>query len=376
VDIVDSAIIPRRIHHSVSCECEDQPSAQNRLIIIPLISSSAGNEYLIVYAVDPQSHILNDAYCNILRALYTSTLSLTSLNPDSIKAALLDNLKRDFSHVPLSMYEARLALFKDRLRELTIHFQPVVALELKNSFICGWEALARDPATQLAPADIFHAAQLWGRQFLTELDISLARRALMRYREEVREARAQRPSEIQDLSINAYPSSLMRTAYFESLRDALQESEFSGRNIVIEILEKEALPAEAKDLRTYRSRLERFSRDLHVTFGIDDFGVGHSSIERLAQLDVQYVKIDKELLHLETTEHAIKFVIDMVSYRRMSPVKVIVEGFDGTGKIDLRQLYGLGIRYIQGYSFGKAGPNLYRLKKEEVNYLEGLLHTD
>ena len=375
VDAVDGVVIPKRIRHSVRSPCESSTRAQKHFIVIPVGSAAASNEYLVVYGIEGESFLLNDAYCNILRALYAATQSLTSLKPKSIKAALLDNLKRDFSHVPLSMYETRLSLFKERLRELTIHFQPVLRLEVKSSYICGWEALARDPSTQLAPTDIFQAAQIWGRHFLVELDICLARCALGRYRAALREARMQRPYEIQDLSINAYPSSLMRPAYFESLHDALKENGFSGRNVVIEILEKEAVPEEARDLKTYRSRLERISRELHVTFGIDDFGVGHSSIERLAQLDVQYVKIDRELLHLESTRHAIKFVLDMVSFGRMSPVKVIVEGFDGSGKIDLKELYGLGIRYIQGYAFGKAGAHLYRIKKEEVSYLEGLLQA-
>jgi len=182
----------------------------------------------------------------------------------------------------------------------------------------------------------------------------------------------QRPHEIQELSINAYPSSLMRTGYFESLRDSLKENSLSGK-VAIEISEKDSIPDEAGDIKTYKKRLEKFVTELHVGFGIDDFGVGYSSIERLANLNPAYVKIDKEVLHLEASDHAIKFVLDVTSHGRLRPAKVVVEGFDGSGRLSLDELYNLGVHYIQGYSIGKARAELYRIRKDEASYLEGLL---
>ncbi len=374
IDIVDKALIKTVNRHNISCDWDDPAGGRKRLVIIPLISSTVSKEFMVVYGIDQQSSLLDDACCNIFRALYSSTLSLTRLNPSAVKAAVLDNMKKDFSHVPLSMYDARFALFEERLRELTIHFQPVIRLQLNSPSIHGWEALARDPCTQLAPADIFHSAQLWGRRFLVELDTSLSRLALLRYREARTEARLmRRQSDAQDLSINVYPSSLLSDKYFETLREAIDESGLPGENVTLELLEKEALPDEARDLKAYRARLAQYSRELQVTFGIDDFGVAHSSIQRLARLGIRHVKLDRELLHVESPEHAIKFVIDMISDNCTAPVKVIVEGFDGKGRIDLGHLYRLGVRYIQGYDFGKAGANLYRMEEKEVSYINNLL---
>jgi len=59
--------------------------------------------------------------------------------------------------------------------------------------------------------------------------------------------------------------------------------------------------------------------------------------------------------------------------RKSGAVKVIVEGFDGTGSLDVGRLYALGVRYIQGYSFGKAGANIYRMEEKEVSYINDLL---
>lgn len=192
------------------------------------------------------------------------------------------------------------------------------------------------------------------------------------YRTALTDAKMQRPHEVQELSINAYPASLMRTAYFEALGDALREYRLSGK-VVIEISEKEPVPAEAGDIKAFKRRLEEYVGKMHVGFGIDDFGVGYSSIERLAILNPAYVKIDREVLHLETSEHAIKFVLDVTSHRRLRPAKVVIEGFDGSGKLTLDEVYKLGVHYIQGYAIGKATADLYRIRKEETLYLEGLL---
>jgi EAL domain-containing protein (putative c-di-GMP-specific phosphodiesterase class I) len=316
---------------------------------------------------------VDDVFMHIGLSLYLASNGLTSGRSDVLEASLLDNLKKHFyQHVPITWYLRRFELFRERLKSIVIYFQPVLCLQPKSLYISAWEALARDRDTGQTPNDIFEAAQIWGTRFVTELDLYCTEQAIQAYMGSLRDAKMQRPHEIPDLCINVYPSSIMRDVFMRKLEELLNNHPLR-RRLVLEISEKFPLPPEAKDMDAFRDRLELFVKTLEVSFAIDDFGVGYSSVERLARLSPSYVKIDREVLHLQTGDHAIRYVLDVTSSKRLSPSKVVIEGFDGDSDLSLAHLYSLGVRYVQGFTIGKAGPQLYRIKKEDAKFLEALL---
>ena len=53
----------------------------------------------------------------------------------------------------------------------------------------------------------------------------------------------------------------------------------------------------------------------------------------------------------------------------------LLEGFDFaiSRKVDLRKLYDIGLRYIQGYLSGEPGPDLVRLERDYDELIRALL---
>jgi EAL domain-containing protein (putative c-di-GMP-specific phosphodiesterase class I)/uncharacterized caspase-like protein len=373
IDGIGKIATSKSFYHNVVLRPEvDDGNAWVVIGCVP-VRQSAKREYLFLSGVNEGSAALDDVFMHIGLCLYLASNGLTSTDSEHLEASLLDNLKEHYyQHVPFEWYQRRFDLFRKRLKSIVFHFQPVLCLQPKSLYISAWEALARDRDTGHAPVDAFHAGEIWGTRFMTELDLYCAEGAICGYMDALREAKMQRPLEIPDLCINVYPSTLMRDVFMRKLEELLLEHPLR-RRLVLEISEKLPLPPEAADLNVFRERLELYVKNLEVIFAIDDFGVGYSSVERLARLAPSYVKIDREVLHLQTGDHAIRYVLDVTSSKRLSPSKVVIEGFDGDSDISLAHLYALGIRYVQGFTIGKAGPALYRIRKEDAKFLEALL---
>lgn len=343
--------------------------ASKAFMVIPLHLDQI-KEFMIIYGLEVNTPVLSGVHSKILAAVYTATGGMTSLRPAVVESVILDSLKKSYGHVPMELYMRRFDLFRTVLAGMDIYFEPILNLEPMH--FCGWEALARDPESERAPANLFATAELWGRQFTTELDIYFFRTAIKRFKEELTRARISQ-SHAPDLSINVYPVSLMRRGYFSAVREALRESGLVRRNVILEISEKSPIPEEAGDVDAFKAELEQYVRDLGIGFAIDDFGVGYASVSRLVRLNPSYVKIDRDALQHEFSDLTIRFVIDVVARGRLSAPRVMIEGFDSASRLTLKDLYDLGVRYVQGYVVGRAGPRLYTLEAELQQYLEGLI---
>lgn len=357
-----------RIHY------DEQESASKAFILIPL--DTLDNEFILVCGLLRDSYLLSDAYCTIISSFYLASQEFYC-QPARVEATILDNLKQSYGFVPLSFYEKRFKLFCDRLATIIIYFEPI--LELDTVSISGWEALARDPHSFTAPVDLFYAAELWGRKFTIELDQFLLNLACSRYRQALIEAKQSRSYEILPLSVNVYPESLMRTAYFETVREIVKEgksNQIPAGKLILEISEKADLPIYQdgvklkSPLETFKIRLSKYAQELKIKFGIDDFGVGYASVSRLAGLNPPYIKIDREILYHEPFNVIIKFVQDIVATTNpLNPANIIIEGLDESSPITLKQLKRLGISYVQGHIIGKAGDKIYRLSQEKSEFL-------
>ncbi|PHJ67522.1 hypothetical protein VF14_05290 [Nostoc linckia z18] len=357
-----------RIHY------DEQESVSKAFILIPL--DTLDNEFILVCGLLKDSYLLSDAYCTIISTFYIASQDLY-LHPSRVEAAILDNLKKSYGFVPFSFYEKRFNLFCDRLSKIIIYFEPI--LDLDTFSISGWEALARDPDSLTAPVDLFYAAELWGRKFTIELDQFLLNLAANSYRQALIQAKQSRSHEILPLSVNVYPESLMRTAYFKTVREIVKEgisNQIPARKLILEISEKVDLPMYQDGIKlkspldTFRIILAKYVQELKIKFGIDDFGVGYASVSRLAGLNPPYIKIDREILYHQTVDVIIKFVQQIVSITNpLNPASIIVEGLDENSPVTLNQLKNLNISYVQGHIIGKAEPTIYRLSQEKSDFL-------
>ncbi|MBW4447096.1 MAG: EAL domain-containing protein [Spirirestis rafaelensis WJT71-NPBG6] len=364
-------------HHGSYKTYKTKNGIVKALVVIPLQSPQKA-EVMVVCGLKQDSYLLGDAFGRILSSFYQACHK-KPLEPALVEAIILDDLKRDFGFVSASLHQKRFQLFRERLQRMIVFFEPVLHLDPEDLFISGWEALARNPDSLTAPSDLFEAAELWRHDFMIELDRYFLIVATKSYLEARQRAKQNRSHDIVPLSVNVYPESLMQTAYFETVRQILKDKVISPRNLILEISEKAEVP-HYKDgirlkypLKTFKNKLLEYVRKFQIRFAIDDFGVGYSSVSRLAGLNPCHVKIDREILHHRTSEIIIRFVHELVGANNLNPSNVIVEGVDETTPISLHRLKEIGVNYIQGHIVGKPKPEIYRLSFDKAELLRKLL---
>ncbi len=357
-----------KIHEYASCSA-------NAFVMIPL-KMPPNAEIMVICGLPLNSHLLGNAYGIILSSFYQN--SKRFLQPTLVEAAIIDALKKDFQFVSESLYERRFQLFCERLQKMVVYFEPVICIDGNEFFISGWEALARDTESLTAPVDLFEAAELWGSRFQIELDQYFLKVAAKSYKE-ARKSKQRRLSDVVPLSVNVYPESLVRTAYFETVREILQEDIISPRNLILEISEKSELPQFENGIKLdnplafFKNKLLEYVRQFNIRFAIDDFGVGYASVSRLAGLNPCHVKIDREILHHQSSDLIIRFVHQIVKDKNLYPPNVIVEGVDEHTPINLYQLKKIGVIYVQGHIVGKPEPEVYRLSQEKYIELKKMI---
>ncbi len=351
-------------------------------IAIP-ISITPPCKFMVICGLAKNSYFLGEPYVEILSALYSASQSLHSVNALTIESAILDRLKHSHGFMPASIYNHRFEIFKKRLNQMDVHFQGILKLERRSPHIDSYEALARDPHSNKAPFDLFDAAQLWGQEFMVELDSYFLNRSINNYCKALAEnGREYTP----DLSVNVYPSSLVKESYRDVLTDVVNKELIPPNNLILEISEKLPLPSQIIDgdgvrsgVCSFREMLVKFASDLGIGFCIDDFGVGHASLANLLKLNPRFVKIDREILKHESVYDALEFTLSLIKAltcrKYLASSKVVIEGYDSeiSEKVKLDRLFALGVRYIQGYFYANIGPSLCRLEKDMKLHIKSLI---
>jgi EAL domain-containing protein (putative c-di-GMP-specific phosphodiesterase class I) len=356
----------------------EEENVQKSIVLIPLKTRNA-NDVIAICGLSSNSPLLGEIFCHILSAVYKATNELTKVNPVELEILIFDKLKQIYGFVPTDIYNRRFELFCERLAQMTVFFQPILYLSSKYLHIDSWEALARNPEHSSTPTDLFYAAELWGDQFMIELDTYFFRRAISIYTDTISKIPGRRRAEdVREISINVYPESLMRRAYFEALEEILvKEKLIQPEKVVLEISEKSPTPnlanSESYSLPSFRERLEEFVKRFSISFAIDDFGVGYSSIDRLVELNPVHVKVDRAILQQQAIRPTIEFLNQTLIKRYLRSPKIVIEGVDQTSPFSLAQLHKLGVRYIQGYIVGLPTSEPIRLTKEDKEELARLL---
>lgn len=291
------------------------------------------------------------------------------LMPEEVEMAMYNTLKQDFGFVPDAIFQRQRHLFGYVLQYMTCWFQPTVTLSITPR-IESWEALARDERTGKAPMELFSTAELWGPQFMLELDMYFLSAAITAYKTVFK-----RVNEMKDLSVNVYPSSLVHELYqglIGRLKRAQLGTPFPLDKLVLEISEKAPLPQPAgthqDPIGWFREQLTEYWTEYKIRFAIDDFGIEHSSLSRLSRIVPQIVKIDRSTLHNAYGLVVFKYFIE---HGKTNPgQRVVAEGIDAASKFTLRELYDLKIDYAQGNVIAKPMKVPYdRLPKEVYKFI-------
>jgi diguanylate cyclase (GGDEF)-like protein len=292
----------------------------------------------------------------------TSSIGITRSGPGQPTA------EKQLSRADMAMYEAKTGgrsqymIFDEHMRqqldgrlategalrhgignsELTLHYQPIVALD--NSRPVGMEALVRwqRPGFGLVTPDAFIPIAEESN-LITAIDCWVVKEAC-------RQA-ASWPDQSLSIAVNLSARDLLRDDFVNAMSAALQDTGIAPRRLVMELTETTLM----SDSATISKNIARI-HSLGVQIAIDDFGTGYSSLSYLRKLPAQTLKIDRSFVSVvdedRVTQAIVRAMIDMA---RALDLEVVAEGVERESQADL--LRDLGCISAQGYLFGRPAPS-------------------
>lgn len=221
---------------------------------------------------------------------------------------------------------------------ITSAYQPIVDLE--SGGVLGYEALARGPiGSPLERPDLlFEAARECGR--VAELDWACRASAL-------RGAAAAGLTSPTTLFINVEPAALASQcppAIAELWNDAA-----AGRNVILEITERELTDRPADLLRAVRE-----AREIGWGIALDDIGADTRSLALMPLLSPDVLKLDLRLVQRQPNEEIAAIVNAVAAHRERTGAHILAEGIET--EEHLATACAMGATLGQGWMFGRPGP--------------------
>jgi EAL domain-containing protein (putative c-di-GMP-specific phosphodiesterase class I) len=150
--------------------------------------------------------------------------------------------------------------------------------------------------------------------------------------------------------VNLLASRLHEIDIVERVDEALQSNGLEASRLVLEISERAVLP----NLAAARERLAAL-RARGVRLALDDFGVGHSSLDYLRELPIDTVKIDRIFVEGVGREGSESQVVRAaVRLGASLGLDVIAEGVESTEA--LAAITQMGCDRAQGYAIAVPSP--------------------
>jgi diguanylate cyclase (GGDEF)-like protein/PAS domain S-box-containing protein len=239
--------------------------------------------------------------------------------------------------------ELRHALDRD---ELTLHYQPVVALG--SGEITGLEALVRwkhPERGMLDPAEFVSIAEDSG--LIEPIDRWVQESACL----QALEWHAQRPDQRPlDVSVNLSARQVAHRDLADSVAEILARTGLDPIHLRLEITESALVEESASAIAT----LEALSK-IGVRLVLDDFGTGYSSLAYLNRFPFDALKIDRSFIEDLGVERERTAIVEaIIGMARALSLDVIAEGLESESQ--LSELLRLGCDYAQGHLFSAALP--------------------
>ncbi len=221
-------------------------------------------------------------------------------------------------------------------------YQPIV--DLSNGNVHGYEALTRGPEGSKfhTPIELFNYAELEDSVYILD---RLAREKALRG--------CQALGIVQKVFINV-PSNIINDPMFTPglTRTLLEQCGIEPHQVVFEITERSSI----RDFDTMKQVLEHY-RNQGYQIAIDDAGAGYSSLQAIAELQPDYIKVDSSLVHGvhhdKVKENILRTFITMAQHLN---IRIIAEGIEC--REDFHKVISMGVHYAQGYYLGRPNKEM------------------
>ena len=158
------------------------------------------------------------------------------------------------------------------------------------------------------------------------------------------------PEKLPQLSVNVSSRQFRQTDFVEQVLRTIRQTGINPNQLVLEI-------TEGVIIENVQNAIEKMRKlkAAGVSFSIDDFGVGYSSLSYLRQLPLDELKIDRSFIQdIETDPNDATIVETIISMARHLDLAIIAEGVER--KAQLKFLNENGCPAYQGYYFSRPVP--------------------
>ncbi len=148
------------------------------------------------------------------------------------------------------------------------------------------------------------------------------------------------------LFVNLHPAELANPQLLSGHPFSKKEAE----NIVYEITERSSIA----DLTTFQDHVATLRR-FGYEFAIDDLGAGYASLNSVAQVEPEYIKVDMALIRdIDKSERKQSLVRSLASFANSANIRIIAEGVETEAEAETSRE--VGCHLLQGYLLGKPKP--------------------
>lgn len=240
--------------------------------------------------------------------------------------------------------------FKEILaqKKLSSVYQPIMSI--RSAAVLGWEALVRGPESSYfqMPNALFPFAEEEGLLYPLE---KICRESALTNLGELGPG--------QKIFVNVHPNTINDPAFTggETLR-IIQKLGIKPENVVFEITERHQI----KDFISFNKTLTYY-RDQGFLVAVDDVGCGFSSLQSIAEIRPDYIKIDMALvrgIHKDRVKTAL--METFVTFAEKIGCEIIAEGIEE--EAELATLASIGVHYGQGYFLGRPAYPKQNIREE------------
>ena len=226
-------------------------------------------------------------------------------------------------------------------------FQPIV--DLKDSTLVGFEALARWRHAErglIEPSEFIELAE--ANDLIRAIDAVILDRAWRSFNDAL--AACTRPHPPMLLSVNLSAAHLLDDAIVDRIRGLVAGGRGRGTRLQFEITETMLIADHDK-----AGQVMEQLKTMGVSFALDDFGIGYSSLVYLHRLPIDCIKIDRSFSEaILTSPRSRAIVCAIIGLAHAMDLRVVAEGVEE--KEVAEALLGLDCRYGQGLYFGAPMP--------------------
>lgn len=151
------------------------------------------------------------------------------------------------------------------------------------------------------------------------------------------------------IEVNLSVAEMMNGDLPEKIFSIMNKYNISPDKINLEITET----ATAYDQKVMTENLEKLAR-AGLSFSLDDYGTGYSNIQRVIQLPLKIIKLDKSFVDEQDNPKMWIFLRNTVKMLKDMDMEIVVEGIETQEMVDA--FSDLKCDFIQGYFFSKPIP--------------------